>query len=30
VPTVQAWAKANQRTLGEYIRERNSGKSEIH
>jgi Heterokaryon incompatibility protein Het-C/Domain of unknown function (DUF4157) len=30
VPTVQDWAKANQQVLGEYIRERNAGKSEIH
>jgi hypothetical protein len=30
VPTVQAWAKANQHVLAQYIKDRNSGKSDVH
>jgi hypothetical protein len=30
VPTVQAWAKQNQHVLGQYIKDRNAGKSEVH
>jgi hypothetical protein len=30
VPTVQAWAKANQYVLAQYIRDRNAGKTEVH
>jgi hypothetical protein len=30
VPTVQAWADANQHVLADYIKDRNSGKSDVH
>jgi hypothetical protein len=30
VPIVQGWASRNERVLGQYIHDRNSGKSEVH
>jgi len=30
VPTVQGWAKAHQHVLAQYIKDRNSGKSDVH